>query len=172
MMMRMGSLSWVAAAAPAAAAACGPLRLPAVPVEGSGGDLEALAGEWSGEYWSPDTGRSGSIVFRLSSATGAAEGDVVMVPRGAAGPVQAYDGADGVRKALDPQPLGIRFVHVAGGALHGDLEPYRDPECGCPLGTTFHGEVRGDRIEGTFVTRGPPGHADSTGRWSVRRIRG
>ena len=53
-----------------------------VTVTGDVGDRASLAGKWSGEYTSPATGRSGSIVFNLSPSGDAANGDVVMIPRG------------------------------------------------------------------------------------------
>jgi len=53
-----------------------------VTVTGAAEDRASLAGKWTGEYNSPVTGRSGSIVFNLSSTGQAANGDVVMIPRG------------------------------------------------------------------------------------------
>lgn len=76
---------------------------------------------------------------------------------------------------MDPaQPtnelLTIRFVRVDGGRVSGALDPYHDPVCGCPLETTFTGRlVDASTIEGTFVSRGPPGHRTANGRWRVTR---
>src|SRR5215208_4481133 len=53
-----------------------------ITITGDSGDRASLAGKWTGEYESPATGRSGSIVFNLSPAGDAANGDVVMIPRG------------------------------------------------------------------------------------------
>jgi hypothetical protein len=64
--------------------------------------------------------------------------------------------------------LRIRFVRVDGGKVSGTLQPYRDPDCGCSVYTTFEGTVEGDVIEGTFVAR----HADGPlfrGTWLVMR---
>ena len=55
-------------------------------------DRASLAGKWSGEYNSPVTGRSGSIVFNLSPSGDAATGDVVMIPRGSGKALVAYPG--------------------------------------------------------------------------------
>jgi hypothetical protein len=144
--------------------------LPApVAVVGADADLHALAGEWAGEYWGGSDGRSGSIVFRLDAVTGAAVGDVVMVPTGA-GPLRPHPDAAAEAGAAVPV-LGIRFVRAAGGHVTGVLEPYRDPECGCALTTTFQGRLDDGVVEGTFVTRGSGTHPESAGSWRVRRVR-
>jgi hypothetical protein len=145
--------------------------LPApVAVQGADADLQALAGEWAGEYWGGSEGRSGSIVFRLDAVTGAAVGDVVMVPTGA-GPLRPHTGvAEGAPSGAEA--LGIRFVRADGGLVRGVLEPYRDPDCGCALTTTFQGRLGDGVVEGTFVTRGSGTHPESTGGWRVRRVRG
>ena len=53
-----------------------------ITVTGDAGERASLAGKWSGEYNSPATGRSGSIVFNLAHSGDAADGDVVMIPGG------------------------------------------------------------------------------------------
>lgn len=58
-----------------------------VPVIGPRSDLSALVGDWSGEYNSPETGRSGSIAFTLKSGKDTAFGRVVMVPKAQNEPV-------------------------------------------------------------------------------------
>src|SRR5207244_2168330 len=65
----------------AVALACASKPTP-VTISGDPSDRASLAGKWSGEYQSPSTGRTGSIVFNLSATGDAANGDVVMVPRG------------------------------------------------------------------------------------------
>jgi hypothetical protein len=73
---------------------------------------------------------------------------------------------------LGPQELPIQFVRaLESGVVQGTLESYHDPQCGCLLSTTFVGEVRGDRIEGTYTTKGPLAHAVTDGRWRARRER-
>jgi hypothetical protein len=137
-----------------------------VAVSGSAGALRELAGEWRGEYWSADSGRSGTIRFTLSAqADGSATGEVTMVaePRGRRDPsVQAPPVVDA---------LPIRFVAASDGWVRGALEPYDDPVCGCSLSTTFIGEWRSARISGEFTSRGGAGHPTQTGRWRVRRLR-
>jgi hypothetical protein len=164
------AIRMLALAAGLAVAACSRAEPALVPV--SGGGVGALAGEWEGSYASPQTGRGGSIVFRLTAGRDTAEGDVVMVPRGTAQPLQRAPDAPGAASAAAhpiPEALAIRFVRAEGGRVSGQLEPYRDPDCACPVSTVFEGTVSGDRIEGTFTTRGSPAHGTATGTWRVRR---
>lgn len=152
---------------------------PAVPVTGSAQELAALAGTWEGEYSSDATGRRGSIRFTLRSATDSAFGDVVMLPTGAAQPlVRASSGErGGVERAGAERGAGvartdvltIRFVRADDGMVTGSLDPYRAPDCDCILTTTFSGELRGDAIEGTFVTTGDVAAPRQSGRWRVTR---
>ena len=69
-----------------------------------------------------------------------------------------------------PQVLAIRFVHLMGGEVVGELDPYRDPDCGCLLRTTFRGEVDGDAVLGTFASEAEHPYHDAEGTWqAVRR---
>lgn len=167
----MRTIAWmtgIAAALAAAACAGTPAR---VPVSAAPGSPASLVGEWTGEYQSTASGRAGSIVFHLDAGRDTAEGDVVMVPRGSAGPLRrAVAGQPGaVVTAGQPTTLTIRFVRQVGDQVSGQLDPYTDPDCNCPVFTTFTGTVRGERIEGTFTTRGSPGGAAVTGTWHVDR---
>ena len=140
---------------------------PSIPIFGSRTDLRAMAGEWRGEYESPATGRSGSILFRLSANADSAFGDVVMVPR-----IQQRElpeARTGSAPMVAAAPLTIRFVRVSGGRVGGALEPYRDPDCECLVSTTFEGTVRGDHASGTLRTRGPSGTVEGT--WRADRAR-
>ena len=152
-------------------AACASTGAAPVPVRGETEDVLRLDGEWAGEYGSAATGRSGSIVFRLAAGADTARGDVVMIPRGAGSPLlrAPAEGSEAAgRPAATPQTLTIRLVRVEGTRVDGVLDPYLDPECSCPVYTRFEGEVRGDRISGTFASRGA-GPSPVTGTWSVRR---
>lgn len=137
---------WVGALALTAACALNPAP---VPVTGAAEDINALAGEWIGEYRSVETGRSGSILFTLQSGRDTAFGDVVMVARESG---MTHD--DAMRVATTRrqanQVLTIRFVRVTGSTVSGTIEPYPSPDCSCQLITVFRGDLRGDRIEGTF----------------------
>ncbi|HSU17305.1 hypothetical protein [Longimicrobium sp.] len=162
---------WMAGAALAMGiAACAPAREPRVPVSISPADLSRLGGEWTGEYSSPATGRSGSIVFHLTATADSAHGDVVMVPRGTGAPLRraVYTGQPGTQP-VQPQELTIRFARFQGERVTGMRDPYTDPDCHCPVSTTFEGTVAGNRIEGTFTTRGSPSGDPVTGTWRVER---
>ncbi len=142
-----------------------------VPVVADATDLAQLAGEWSGYYTSPEVERHGSIVFRLEAGRDTARGDVVMIPRGWVEPLgPAENPAAAARDAPTPEVLQIRFVRVEGDVVSGTMQPYRDPDCGCAVYTTFTGKLKDDIIEGTFVSR--PGHgAAYRGSWQVVRRR-
>lgn len=142
-----------------------------VTVAGDAGDVAPLAGKWSGEYSSPVTGRSGSIVFNLSNSGTAATGDVVMVPKGYGKALQRYSTGTTtpVQTGDNSQVLTIKLVRVSGDTVSGILDAYRDPQCDCSVETTFVGRVHGDTIDGTFTTRGSQSVAPQTGTWRVKR---
>ncbi|KPK55774.1 MAG: hypothetical protein AMS21_13315 [Gemmatimonas sp. SG8_38_2] len=148
--------------------ACSTLGGP-VPVVAEADELAQLAGEWRGYYDSPAVDRRGSIVFTLEAGRDTAFGDVTMVPSGwtqSLGPVE--DPADIAREAPRPETLRIAFIQVEGGLVHGTMEPYKDPDCGCAVYTTFEGTVGPDAIEGTFTSR--PAHGSQyKGTWYVMR---
>ena len=149
--------------------ACGASHSP-VPLVGTSGDTNALTGEWAGEYSSGESGRSGSITFKLRSAGDSAFGDVVMIPSGLGRPVKPYnEGQIAQPNAAPPSTLlTIRFVRVEQGRVSGTLDPYADPQTGERLFTTFVGDLKGNSIEGTYTTRLQSG-VTQTGRWSVLR---
>jgi len=155
---------------------CKSLQTP-VPVVGPQSDLSALVGDWNGEYTSPETGRSGSISFTLQAGKDTAIGSVLMVPKAQNLPVTAGAAADrpAVMGSATQKPgslLTIRFVRLEGSQILGTLDPYRDPDCGCQLATTFRGEFKdASTIEGTFNTVGSGmEHLPSSGRWKVTRL--
>jgi hypothetical protein len=146
-----------------------------VPVVGDSRDISSLAGEWVGDYRGRDNGRSGSIVFRLAQGTDTAHGDVVMIPRAPAG-IHTDDPASRLlqqHRGAQNLVLAIRFVRVSDGWVSGAIEPYPSPDCDCDLVTTFRGQRRGNRIEGTYETQ----HTDcrmpvERGTWWAERSRG
>lgn len=142
-----------------------------VTVAGDAGDVASLAGKWSGEYNSPVTGRSGSIVFNLSNSGTAASGDVVMIPRGYGKALFRYNPGTTtpIQSADNSQVLTIKLVRVSADTVSGVLDPYRDPQCDCAVETTFVGRLHGDTIDGTFTTRGSQSVAPQTGTWRVKR---
>jgi hypothetical protein len=140
-------------------------------VAGTATDLAALAGEWSGEYSSSETGRSGSIVFRLKAGTDSATGDVVMsVPTWTRRDVPGEMPPPGGQGPV-PQVLAISFVRVEGGRVSGRLAPYTDPVCGCTLLTLFEGALKGETLEGTYSSRHSATGEVQRGRWAVTRQR-
>ena len=137
-----------------------------VPVQG---DTRLLAGDWEGEYSSFDTGRAGSIVFRLKAGTDSAWGDVLMVPAGTdatrpADPMQPGD----VQHRI-PRVITISFVQCGEGEVTGRLDPYEDPDTHQKVLTTFEGRLRGNRFEGTFESVYTPWGRRAGGKWSVTR---
>jgi len=137
-----------------------------VPVAGPAADIVALAGEWSGTYSNPDLNREGTIWFKLVEGEDHAHGDVRMIAPGSAIP---YGPENPLRQPReDVQFLAITFVRVSATDVRGVLDPYWDPEAGCVAKTTFRGQLRGDRIDGTFETRLATGTV-VTGRWKAAR---
>ena len=152
-------------------AACGGPSTP-VPVAGTGTDLQSLAGEWTGEYSSTETGRSGSIVFRLTAGTDSATGDVMMSPQGARAPRGGPGAATTPAGVRAPNVLTIRFVKIDGGRVSGRLDPYVEPECACTLLTVFTGELKGDTLSGSYTSSLQTTGREQHGRWQVtRRVR-
>ena len=61
------------------------------------------------------------------------------------------------------------WVRILKGLGRSLRDRYIDPDCDCPVSTTFEGIVSGNRIEGIFNTYGAPTGHPVTGRWSVER---
>jgi hypothetical protein len=153
----------------AVASACATITA-RVPVEGP--SVTELIGDWEGVYSSRETGRSGSILFRLHALADTAQGTVFMESKPSDDP--ANTGVVRVpESARTPAatPLYIRFVRVRDLEVRGILEPYRDPQCGCLLNTEFIGRIDGDVIEGTFRSEGEGfHHLPASGEWRVKRV--
>ncbi len=163
---KRGITAWVALAL--AAGGCAASER-AVPVAGAPGDVAALAGDWSGEYSSAETQRSGSISFQLSAGADSASGSVLMIPRDWRGRRGSTGPGGSATPTQAPQALSIRFVRATAGAVSGSLEPYRDPECDCMVVTRFEGRMKGDTIEGSYSTVRTESREIQTGRWKVTR---
>jgi hypothetical protein len=153
----------------AALAACAGPPTP-VPVVGAAGDVAQLAGEWQGDYSSVETGRSGSIFFHIVAGTDSSHGDVLMDPAVVGRQRVVGDPTAAAQAAVRPgQAIGITFVRVAGGRISGRLDPYTDPDCNCPLYTTFEGARVADTLEGTYSSHHETGAYTQHGRWRVVR---
>ena len=143
---------------------------PPIPMVGPASHVSALSGTWSGEYSSSETGRRGSIYFTLAAGSDTAFGDVQMRP----GMTRRFSG-DRERSGpqLDvpvlPVPISIAFVIAGDDSVYGALQPYEDPTSGGGLVTCFSGRLRGERIEGLYVTRNTSTRESTTGEWRVRR---
>lgn len=153
----------------AALAACAG-NPPAVPLEGPRPELDALAGDWYGEYTGGSSG-SGSITLSITAGTDTAHGDVMMTPVATGRPLAPVE-EPGVHLQHAPaaELLRIAFVRISGGEVQGSLEPFISPDCNCRVSAVFRGRVRGggNRIEGTFRTTDPNGYVRE-GEWSVRK---
>lgn len=150
-------------------AACAARQAP-VPLVGPPSDIEALVGEWAGNYLSTETGRSGSISFTLAAGGDTAYGGVIMIPRGQGRPLEPWHGevASGAERPR-PEGLTISFVRVTGTEVSGVLAPYRDPECGCALSTRFIAWLKGDTIQGAYFSHHERSEAEAHGLWKVVR---
>jgi len=151
-----------------------------VPLHGDPFELRMMAGSWVGEYTGVESGRSGTIGFKISTNADSAFGNVILTAR--TEPVLVPD-APGQPPALslDPrdvhlgtppwiQGLTIRFVRVAGGLVRGAMQPYRVPDCRCLVHTAFVGQVVGDTIAGTYVTM-LNDNEQQQGTWRVTRMK-
>jgi hypothetical protein len=140
-----------------------------VPLRGAASDIAALAGKWDGEYSSVESGRSGVIIFEITAGTDTAHGDVLMTPQYGQS-LRAADAGTRMHEehVRSSELLTVRFVRIEGGAVRGELEPYIAPDCQCAVTTVFRGVVKGDRIEGTYITRGAGGLVQE-GRWAAKR---
>ena len=141
-----------------------------VTVKGAESDIELLAGEWEGEYYSKDLGRGGSIEFTLTSGEKTAFGEVVMIPRGSQISFQPTDQTGAPNTATQSiEVLKISFVQISGGRVSGRIDPYWDPDNKVSLLTFFDGVLKGDTIKGTFRSRREQSGYFYTGQWEVRR---
>lgn len=156
-------------------AGCASSPPPPVEIAGPAGDLRALVGEWNGTYAYADDRRGGSIRLHLGLDPGAdsttAFGDVLMIPRNIGEARQQRANGTPAGSTAGPQALEIRFIAVQGGSISGTMEPYRDPESGSILSTTFTGRLAGEVIEGTFLAFGGQPNVPLRGAWKVTRVR-
>ena len=153
---------------------CWACQVPKNPVNlyGDEVDWEMLAGEWKGEYFSKDTGRSGTIEFTLIAEKNKAFGDVLMIPNGSKEPYHPLGYREpGRADAPFPELLTIHFVEIVGGKVRGKLSPYYDPEMQRRMHTTFEGVLEDDTIQGTFESRIEQSPIYFYGQWKVFRER-
>lgn len=169
MMMKRACLCWSIISVVLLFWGCNTARIP-VDLFGGSVDLSLLEGEWKGEYFSKDTGRSGTLEFTLTTEKERAFGNVLMIPRGSQEPYRPAGFRD--KAEVDPrfpELLTISFVKVMGGKVRGELTPYMDPDMQRRLYTTFEGVVMEDTIEGTFESRIEGSPIYFYGQWIVYR---
>jgi hypothetical protein len=138
-----------------------------VPVRGT---VDQLVGEWEGRYRSGESGREGSILFRLDPGKDTATGDVLMT-------LDRYPAATHPERMDDPwvrsavHVLRINLVRCDRDEVSGWMKPYLDPDTGELMYTDFEGLIRGDTLSGTYVAYGEASGRRSSGTWSVIRKR-
>ena len=145
-----------------------------VPVQGAHADVMALSGNWSGRYWSKDTGRRGIIRFTLPehADTGIGEVEITFSPAlSLSREAAAADYPKGQADEMEPRPctvIGIAVVRVEKDVVRGTTAPYWDPDCDCRAQTVFEGKLTRNRISGTFSTRRESTNRTVlTGQWRV-----
>jgi hypothetical protein len=146
-----------------AAAGCRATVSP-VPVQGT---IEQLVGEWSGDYFSPATGRRGSILFRLDAGKDTAQGDVLLTPDHQ---YTAPPKLDEPWWKTSSQVLQISFVRCDVDEVSGWMKPYADPETGELTYTEFTGSIRRDTLKGRYEAYVKSTGRRTTGTWTVVRI--
>jgi hypothetical protein len=150
-------------------AACSPL--PPVALQATPGDLEILAGEWTGEYESVALGRQGRLEFKLVSETNEARGAVLMVPRGQVQPYQRdpHENPPAAPDLFSTEMLSIKFIRASHGSIMGMLDRYWDPDRQCYATTVFRGEAGRNTFSGTFRTSFACGQGEASGTWHVAK---
>jgi len=125
-----------------------------VEVKGKVDDRVQLAGNWKGHYRGLDSGRNGTVEFKLDATRHYAFGHVMMYS---------------TKARAAAKPLAIEFVQVQKGHISGKIDPYIDPRCNCKVHTEFVGKMTGNAIHGSFTAHIAALHTDQTGTWVVYR---
>jgi hypothetical protein len=146
---------------------CASAPPPPIAVSGAPTSVASLAGRWVGDYRISDGSRHGVVMFDLSPGEHFATGSVIMQPASLA-TVDALAPRGDLPHPAGPE-LAVKFVQVENGMVRGQLDPYVEPECACPVLTVFEGRQKVDRIEGTFSIRNTINGETRTGIWSVSR---
>ena len=147
----------------------GPLA--SVKVQGEPQAIASLAGKWGGEYWGGMSGRRGSLSFELRPGSDTLFGDVLMMDQ-MGNVIRPSDPAEVHRLHVSSaQLLRIEFVMASGDSVRGVLEPYVSVECDCAVTTSFAGQLREDRLTGTFETRSASSGVLARGYWEMGRAK-
>jgi hypothetical protein len=148
--------------------------LPDFRIEGSGEDFARFSGRWEGIYSSDESGRAGTVVFSVSKDGSQSRGEIIMIPRGWGKPLGANDERPAGERPDLLHALRFRLMRLEGDRVTGILEPYRDPDCGCDLETSFEGKLTHDVIAGTYRSRALEGKETTgeevmAGVWKVKK---
>ena len=141
-----------------------------VPVQGAREAVQALSGDWTGRYWSQETGRHGVIRFTLPERadTGYGEVDITFSPS-----LHLLGAAADKDEIARPKPcttIDIRVVRVENDRVQGTMAPYWDPDCDCRARTVFEGKLSGNRITGSFnIRRESADRRILAGKWQAER---
>jgi hypothetical protein len=155
----------------AAAALAGCASAPVISLRGSPTDWRAWAGEWDGTYAGIETGRSGTLWFKLVAGEDHAHGDVQISATGAEPYMRFPPGNWPMAQPVERQHfIPIRFARADGDLIEGQLDPYWDPAFASDARTTFRGTLSEGWIRGSFVTRYSNGRS-ATGQWEAARRR-
>jgi hypothetical protein len=171
--MRRIYLSLSVSAALTFGAGCS-LALRPVQMEAARAEWDRLAGDWRGDYSMAGRNRHGVIEFRLNAPERQASGDVLMIADRFKWPETGMPPRGDFPRlpTTDTQLLTIRFVAAVGGEIHGNMDPYWDPDRSCRAWASFAGSVDGDVIAGSFISICEDGARVLKGRWRVERRSG
>jgi hypothetical protein len=141
------------------------------PLSGPPADLTLLQGEWIGTYHSyVSHGRSGAVLFRLDELDGDEVTGCILLRVAGRETAEALPWEGDLWGHVPPERLNsITFTRGADGMVVGTMANYRDPLCGCEMRTVFTGRMRGNILEGTYVSEHANGAERHTGRWRVTR---
>lgn len=146
-------------------------RAEVVPIWGDPGGLRRLAGEWTGDYSSPDSHRRGTITISITARGDSAFGEVLMVWGAEAVSPRPADLLEShSRYVMSAEMLNIQFVRVADGRIRGELEPYIAPDCECLVRTVFTGTMGDAVVSGVYRTTTDWGGTQE-GVWRADRVR-
>ena len=147
-------------------AGCNPAP-PPVPVEGT---FDQLVGEWAGDFRNAETGRRGSIFFRLEAGRDNATGDVLLIPDRTHNTPTAPEWKEDAWKT-SPNVLQISFVRCTDGEVNGSITPYPDPDSGGLTRTEFTGHLARDTLRGKFVAVVEKTGKRTGGTWTAVRTK-
>jgi len=121
-----------------------------VPVEADQNTRVGISGVWEGVLQGATADEKGRIAFELQTGHHTATGGVKMYDKG------------GVKE------VAITKVKVEDGQFIGRTQAFRSAECNCLVTTEFRGLVKGDVIDGTFVSTDDKGNKHQ-GNWAIYR---